>query len=107
MYLEYWPEELQEYAVDIADRRMGDVEQIMQRSPDDYPEYTAARENITEQEQALMDKLHCVSFDFDGLECAFNAVNAALAIQAYLQGVQDGGRMYHAFITGELPKKQE
>ena len=107
MYLNNWPEKLQEYAVDIADRRMGDVEQMMQRSPDDYPEYTAARENIAEQEQALMDKLHCVPFDFDGLECAFNAVNAALAIQVYLQGVQDGGRMYHAFITGELPKKQE
>ena len=107
MHLDDWPEKLQEYAVDIADRRMGDVEQMMQRSPDDYPEYTAARETIVEQEQALMDRLHCVSFDFDGLECAFNAVNAALAIQAYLQGVQDGGRMYHAFITGELPKKQE
>ena len=54
-----------------------------------------------------MDKLHCAPFDFDGLECAFNAVNAALAIQTYLQGVQDGGRLYNAFITGELPKKQE
>lgn len=105
--LEKWPEKLQEYAADIADRRMGDVEQRMQHSPDDYPEYTAARENIADQEQALMDKLHCVPFDFDGLECAFNATNAALAIQIYLQGVQDGGRLYHAFITGELPKKQD
>ena len=107
MLLRKWPEKLKEYSADIADKRMGDVEFMMQRSPDKYPEYTAARERIAEEEQVLMDKLHCVPFDFDGLECAFTAVNAALAIQAYLQGVQDGGRMYHAFITGELPKKQE
>ena len=28
---------------------------------------------------------------------------AALALEMYLAGARDGGRVYHAFITGELP----
>ena len=30
---------------------------------------------------------------------------AALALEMYLAGARDGGRVYHAFITGELPGK--
>ena len=28
---------------------------------------------------------------------------AALALEMYLAGARDGGRVYHAFVTGELP----
>ena len=28
---------------------------------------------------------------------------AALALEMYLAGARDGGRGYHAFVTGELP----
>lgn len=30
---------------------------------------------------------------------------AALGLEMYLAGARDGGRVYHAFITGELPGK--
>ena len=33
--------------------------------------------------------------------------SAALAIEMYLAGARDGGRVYHAIITGELPSIQK
>ena len=31
----------------------------------------------------------------------------APALEMYLAGTRDGGRVYHAFITGELPVRPE
>ena len=31
---------------------------------------------------------------------------AALALEMYLAGARDGGRVYHAFVTGELPGRE-
>ena len=33
--------------------------------------------------------------------------SAVLALEMYLAGTRDGGRVYHAFITGELPAIQK
>lgn len=33
--------------------------------------------------------------------------SAALALEMYLAGARDGGRVYHAFVTGELPAIQK
>ena len=45
--------------------------------------------------------------ELDQLESALSAAGAELAIEMYKRGGLDGGRMYHAFITGELPRKEE
>ena len=31
---------------------------------------------------------------------------AALALEMYLAGARDGGRVHHAFVTGELPGRE-
>ena len=31
---------------------------------------------------------------------------AALALEMYLAGARDGGRVHHAFVTGELPDRE-
>ena len=33
--------------------------------------------------------------------------SAVLALEMYLAGTRDGGRVYHAFVTGELPAIQK
>ena len=35
------------------------------------------------------------------------AYSAAQALEFYLAGARDGGRVYHAIITGELPSIQK
>ena len=33
--------------------------------------------------------------------------SAALALEIYLAGARDGGRIYHAFVTDKLPSIQK
>jgi len=37
----------------------------------------------------------------------WTAYSSALALEMYLAGARDGGRVYHAFVTGELPEIQK
>ena len=101
------PDDLQEYATSIADWKMNAVEHEMQQNPKKYPEYARAMEACKTAEAQLMQKWSCGPMELDQLESALSAVGAELAIEMYKRGVMDGGRMYHAFITGELPRKEE
>ena len=41
-----------------------------------------------------------------GTEMTFSFCLAALALEMYLAGARDGGRVHHAFVTGELPGRE-
>ena len=99
--------DLYEYATDIADKRMNTVEREMQKHPELYPVYARAYEAREIQEQEFEEKYRCDPMDIDGLENAMNAVEVELALEMYKRGVLDGGRIYHAFVTGELPRKED
>lgn len=101
------PNDLLNYATDIADRKMGRVEREMQQDSEAYPEYARAYEDRENAEEFLIQKYHCDPMEIDHLESAMNATGASLAIEMYKRGVLDGGRIYHAFVAGELPRKEE
>jgi hypothetical protein len=93
---------LYEYVMNIAGHELELVEQEMVEQPDDYPEYTEARTRRALAEEDLIQKLG----DPMALEPYANASNeyaAAIGVEMYLQGVHDGGRIYHAMVTRELP----
>ncbi len=100
------PGDLLDYATDIADWKMGKVEREMQQDSGAYPEYAHAAEDRENAEEFLIQKHHCDPMEIDQLESAMNATGAVLAIEMYKRGVLDGGRIYHAFIHGELPRKE-
>lgn len=100
------PGDLLDYATDIADWKMGKVEREMQQDSEAYPEYARAADARENAEEFLIQKYHCDPMEIDQLESAMNATGAALAIEMYKRGVLDGGRIYHAFIHGELPRKE-
>lgn len=106
-FIGFLPDDLLAYADDIADWKMSSVEHEMVQDPKTYPEYARAIAGREVAETQLIQKLNCTSMEIDQLESAMTAYSAALAIEMYKRGVLDGGRMYHAFITGELPRKGE
>lgn len=98
------PERLIRYAMDIAGWQLETVEQEMQRQPDRYAAYADARERMATAEAELISKLGGDEMALEEYNDANKAYAAALAIEMYLHGVMDGGRVYHAFLTGELPR---
>ena len=48
--------------------------------------------------------IDCAKAERDDLWISYSA---ALALEMYLAGTRDGGRIYHAFVTGELPTIQK
>lgn len=101
-----WPhfsEKIRAYAEGIADQQVTQAELDMQRSPDTYLEYTRAAIWLDDEERDLIQKLGDDAMDTEDILNAAGAKAAALAIEVYKRGVLDGGRIYHAFVTRELP----
>lgn len=98
------PERLIRYATDIAGWQLDAVEHEMKSQPDRYAEYARARERMASAEADLISKLGGDEMALEEYNDANNACAAALAMEMYLRGVMDGGRVYHAFLTHELPR---
>lgn len=101
-----FPENILRYATDVAGWQVDEAEHDMQKRPDDFPEYTHARERMAAAEEDLISKLG-EPMALEEFSDANNAYAAALAIEMYLRGVVDGGRMYHVFTTKNLPLRGE
>ena len=99
------PDDLLEYAADIADQKMNAAEREMQHDSEAYPEYARALELRDAAVEQLIQEQHCDPMVVDRLESAMTAYGAALAIEMFKRGFMDGGRVCHAFMTGELPRK--
>ena len=101
------PDDLTDYADTVADWKMSSVEHEMEQDPETYPEYARAMAEREAAETQLIQARNCPRMEVDQLVCAMTSYSAALAIEMYKRGVLDGGRIYHAFVTGELPRKGE
>ena len=106
-FIGFLPHDLLPYADDIADWKMSSVEHEMAQDPETYPEYARAMADREAAETQLIQTRNCPRMEVDQLVCAMTSYSAALAIEMYKRGVLDGGRIYHAFVTGELPRKGE
>ena len=95
-----WMEWIREIAYDRIDQ----IERHLNASPEAFPEFAAAAGRL----DAAMDETganpDAKLMDRDELWMTYSA---ALALEMYLAGTRDGGRVYHAFITGELPAIQK
>ena len=89
---------------EIAYERIDQIERQLNAYSDAFPEFAAAAEKI----DAAMDETDkhpdAKLTERDDLWMTYSA---ALAMEMYLAGTKDGGRVYHAFITGELPAIQK
>ena len=95
-----WMEWIREIAYDRIDQ----IERQLNVSPEAFPDFAAAAGKL----DAAMDETNArpdaMQTERDELWMTYSA---ALALEMYLAGTRDGGRVYHAFITGELPAIQK
>ena len=89
---------------EIAYERIDQIERQLNAYSDAFPEFAAAAEKI----DAAMDETDkhpdAKLTERDDLWMTYSA---ALAMEMYLAGTKDGGRVYHAFIIGEMPAIQK
>lgn len=89
---------------EIAYDRIDQIERQLNANPGVFPEFAAAAGKLDaamdETDKHPDEKLT----ERDDLWISYSAV---LALEMYLAGTRDGGRVYHAFITGELPAIQK
>ena len=95
------------YATDIACWRVEAIENSMRRAPDVFLDYTKARENIEREKNELIHKLDGNEFALEPLLTAIMAYHSEIVFEVYKQAVLDGGRICCAFLTRELPVKEE
>ena len=89
---------------EIAYDRIDQIERHLNASPEAFPEFADAASKLdaaTEETDAHPDAKLTERDDL------WMTYSAALALEMYLAGIRDGGRVYHAFITGELPAIQK
>ncbi len=98
-----WLESTEAYAFHIATEQLDRIERDLAAHPNVHPDFarTAAALDVLmsaldSQSDPRLNELADVWMDY----------SSALAIEMYMYGVRDGGRIYHAFATGELPKKE-
>ena len=93
-----------EWIRQIAYNRIDQMERQLNASPDVFPEFAAAAGKL----DAAMDETDAhPDAKLTERDDLWMTYSAALALEMYLAGTRDGGRVYHAFITGELPAIQK
>ena len=98
--------DLEAYSTDIACWRVEAIERRMRAMPERFPDYARARTDIEREMQALIQKLGD-EFALEPFLLAYMAYHSELVFEVYKQAALDGGRVHHAFVTRELPKKEE
>ena len=88
----------------IALERIDAIERHLNTSPDLFPRFAEAVHRI----DAAMEKTDThPNEELSARDDIWTAYSSALALEMYLAGARDGGRVYHAFVTGELPSIQK
>ncbi len=95
-----WMEWIREIAYDRIDQ----IERQLNDSPDASPEFATAARKLDEAMDETDKQPDVKLTERDDLWMTYSA---ALALEMYLAGTRDGGRVYHAFVTGELPAIQK
>ena len=92
-----WYALIQQFAI----QRIDEIERYLLAHPEEYPQYVEATRLLhTAMDEHTDDVLN----ERDNLWIAYSA---AQDLEFYLAGARDGGRVYHAIITGELPSIQK
>jgi len=97
-----WLEASEAFAVQIAAEQLDRIERDLTAHPKAHPDFTRAASALDAKMSELDSKADPA---LNALAECLLGYSAALAIEMYMYGVRDGGRIYHAFVTGELPKK--
>lgn len=99
-----WFEATLAFASELAAQRLHDIELDLQAHPEEHLRFTEAIQELDAVESQLTGdsdprllRQMEVWMEYSG----------SLALEVYLYGVRDGGRICHAFTTGELPVKKE
>ena len=100
-------EDLEKYAYDIANWRVDHIECRMEKAPDDFPDFAAAVKALDEEKERMIQKLGGDFRELEPLTRAFLTYQSILIYEVYTQAVMDGGRVLHAFVTGELPARPQ
>lgn len=87
----------------IAAERIDQVERHMLARPDEFQNFVDASRKLDE---GMMNGT-LTSEELSARDELWMTYIGALGIELYLAGVRDGGRVYHAFTTGELPSIQK
>ena len=95
-----WQEATQAFAFRIATEQLDRVEADLKAHPEEHPDYHRAVAILDEMQSRISPR---TDPRINDLSEAWMDYAGALAIEMYLYGVRDGGRIYHAFVTGELP----
>lgn len=88
----------------IALDRIDEIERHLNTNPDLFPRFTEAAQRI---DAAMEQTAAHPNDDLTERDDLWTAYSSALALEMYLAGARDGGRVYHAFVTGELPEIQK
>ena len=89
---------------EIAYERIDQIERQLNASPDAFPEFADAAGKL----DVAMDEMDAhPDAKLTERDDLWMTYSAALALEMYLAGTRDGGRVCHAFITGELPAIQK
>lgn len=96
-------DEVRAFADEVAAQRLEQIERDMAAHPEAYPGCAAAAHKLDKFESGIEPEQDTILAQ---QSAAWLQYAGALAHESYLQGVRDGGRIYHALITGELPRKE-
>lgn len=89
---------------EIAYERIDQIERQLNTCPEAFPEFAAAAQKI----DAAMDETDAhPDAKLTERDDLWMTYSAALALEMYLAGTRDGGHVYHAFVTSELPTIQK
>ena len=89
---------------EIAYERIDQIERQLNTCPEAFPEFADAAGKL----DAAMDETDAhPDAKLTERDDMWMTYSAALALEMYLADTRDGGRVYHAFITGELPAIQK
>ena len=89
---------------EIAYDRIDQIERHLNASPEAFPEFADATGKLDAAMEETDAHPDAKLTDRDDLWMTYTA---ELALEMYLMGTRDGGRVYHAFITGEMPAIQK
>ena len=95
-----WYSLIQTFAVERVDQ----IERYLNEHPLEFSQFTEAAQKIDAVMEETDSHPNPELTERDNLWMSYSA---ALAIEMYLAGARDGGRVYHAIITGELPSIQK
>ena len=97
-------DDLKAWIREIAYERIDQIERQLNAYPEAFPEFTNAAGKLDAAMEETDAHPDAKLTERDDLWMTYSA---SLALEMYLAGARDGGRVYHAFITGELPTIQK